>query len=696
MFYEVIPIRVFRSGSGTLTYSSDLKLKPGHIVEIPLGKNKTYGIILKKVSSVDFPTKPITRLLYDTPLPSHILKSISWLSSYYLTPLPLVAKLFLPQGLGKKRRIASKSAISNGLRGVTVVSLSEQTEFCMHSSDNGSVFASSARNDGPERSICIQNSCLSDQASNDNILLSPAQKQALKSLETASTPTRLLHGVTGSGKTNIYLKLAEKALKAQKSTILLVPEIALTSQLVQVFKQTFSTNICLIHSKQTEAERHIIWESILNSTTPQIIIGPRSALLSPIRDLGLIIIDEAHESTYFQENTPKYSALRLASFMAKSAKIPCILGTATPLATDYYLAESRDALTSLNSKAKTSAKPPKFHVISLKDGNNFTKNRYFSDALLKNIEENLKNHHQTLIFHNRRGSAPLTICESCGWQALCPNCFLPLTLHSDSYTLICHTCGHTSKVPSACPECHHPSIMHKGFGTKLLESELKKLFSTAKIIRFDADNAKSDTLDSKFTEVKNGDYDIIVGTQTIAKGLDLPLLATVGIVQADSGLSLPDYSAEEKTFHLLTQVIGRVGRGHLDAADVFVQTYQPDHPVIISALKNDYLSFYKHILHQRQLGHFPPFYYLAKVSVTYKTEATTIKYAKILFNALKNSPVKNLIVSKPTPAFHEHTSLGYTWQVVIRSRSRSSLLEALDPLKNNAKVHFSIDPPSLL
>ncbi|MBO7720292.1 primosomal protein N' [Candidatus Saccharibacteria bacterium] len=663
MFYEVIPIRVFRAGSGVLTYSSDLKLKPGHIVEIPLGRGKTYGIIFKKVASVDFPTKPITRLLYDTPLPSHVLKSIPWLSSYYLTPLPLVAKLFLPQGLGKKRRIASKSAISNG----------------------------------PERSICIQNSCLSDQASNDNIPLNPAQKQALRALQTASTPTRLLHGVTGSGKTNIYLKLAENALQAQKSTILLVPEIALTSQLVQVFKHIFRTNICLIHSKQTEAERHLIWESILNSTTPQIIIGPRSALLSPAHNLGLIIIDEAHESTYFQENTPKYSALRLASFMAHTAKIPCILGTATPLTADYYLAKSKNALIPLDKKAKSTAKPPKFHVISLREDNNFTKNRYFSDALLENITSNLKNHHQTLIFHNRRGSAPLTICENCGWQALCPNCFLPLTLHSDSYNLICHTCGHTSKVPSACPDCHHPSIIHKGFGTKLLETELKKLFPTAKIIRFDADNAKAETLDAKFTEVKNGDYDIIVGTQTIAKGLDLPLLATVGIVQADAGLSLPDYSAEEKTFHLLTQVIGRVGRGHLDAADVFVQTYQPDHPIITSALKNDYISFYNHTLHQRKLGHFPPFYYLAKVSVTYKTEATTIKYIKKLYSTLSNTPDKSFIISKPTPAFHEHTSLGYTWQITLRSRSRATLLEILKSLETDStKYHFSIDPPTLL
>ena len=647
-----------------------------------MGRSKTFGIVLKKVTSVDFPTKPITRPLYDAPLPSHILKSILWLSDYYLVPLPLSAKLFLPQGLGKKRR--QKKAEKG----------EEQTEACGHSSDNGSVCDGRARNDGPRPERCPQDYCLSEHPS--QILLNQAQKQALKALEAVSTPTKLLHGVTGSGKTNIYLKLTQNALNNQKSTILLVPEIALTSQLVQIFEETFKTHICLIHSKQTEAERHLIWESILNSNHPQVIIGPRSALLSPVKNLGLIIIDEAHESTYFQENTPKYSALRLASSMAANLKIPCIFGTATPLATDYYLAQSKNSLVTLSQKAKTTAFTPTFHVINLRDPLLFSKNRYFSDELLKNIENNLKKHRQTLIFHNRRGSAPLTICEKCGWQALCPNCYLPLTLHSDTYNLVCHTCGYTSKVPSSCPDCKHPSIIHKGFGTKLLESELKKLFKDAKIARFDADNNKDETLNFKFKEVKSGDYDIIIGTQTIAKGLDLPLLATVGIVQADAGLSLPDFSSEERTFHLLTQVIGRVGRGHLDAADVFIQTYQPDHPVITAALKNDYQSFYNHILKMREKGHFPPFYYLAKLSITYKTEALTIKYAKNYYNVLKNTHGNRIIVSQPTPAFHEKTSLGYTWQIVIRSRSRAALLSILSSLPDNPKLHFAIDPPSLL
>lgn len=647
MFYEVIPIRQFRESGGFLTYSSDTPYVPGQIVEVPLGRAKTFGIIARAVKSVDFPTKPIIRALYDTPLPPHILKSITWLSDYYLTPLPVVAKMFLPQGIGKNRRKKTSQRFSN-----------------------------------------------STSVSSPQIPLNNAQKTALKSLWDNPNTTRLLHGVTGSGKTNIYLKMAEKTLKDGKSVVLLVPEIALTSQLVQIHEEVFGKKVVLLHSRQTEAERHLIWETVLSSDTPQVIIGPRSALQLPVKDLGLIIIDEAHESTYFQENAPRYSTLRLASFIANSLKIPCIFGTATPLVSDYYLAKSKDAVIPLSEKAKESATQPNFHIIDLCDKMSFSKNRYFSDELLENISHNLSEHHQTLIFHNRRGSASLTLCDHCGWQALCPNCFLPLTLHADSYELVCHTCGAIQKVPSSCPECGHVEIHHKGFGTKLLEAELKKLFPEAKIARFDADNTKGDTLDAKFTEVKSGNYDIIIGTQTIAKGLDLPLLATVGVVQADAGLSLPDYSSEERTFHLLTQVIGRVGRGHLDAADVFIQTFQPNHPAIQAAIHSDYASFYNHALNVRRKGHFPPFYYIARLSVTYKTEATSIKYIKMYHKAL--SKAQNLLLSQPTPAFHERAATGYTWQIVLRSTSRTRLLSILKSLPNNPKMHFTIDPPSLL
>lgn len=651
MYFEVLPAKVFRKSprleDGILTYSFSENLEPGTIVEIPLGKSSTVGIVYKKVKKPegDFKIKEIIKPLYDSPLPEHLLKAIVWLSGYYLVPLPQVVSLFLPNTLEKKHKIATDGS----------------------------------------------NNC---ELKNIDIPLNSAQKTALSSLSKIESNTKLLHGITGSGKTNIYLTLAKKTFQESVSTILLVPEIALTSQLVEIFKETFGENVVLIHSKQTDKTRRETFEKILSSKSPKIVIGPRSALFSPLKNLGLIIIDEAHESTYFQDQTPKYSAIRLASFIAKTKNISCILGTATPKVEDYYLAKTHNSLVVLKEKAKETSIKPDVKIIDLKNRDEFTTNRYFSNSLIQKIEENLRNGRQTLIYHNRRGSAPLTICESCGYEALCPNCFLPLTLHADSYKLICHTCGYKEKVPTSCPSCKHAEIIHKGFGTKLLETELKRLFKNATIARFDGDNEKDKTLDSLYKDVKSGKINIIIGTQTVTKGLDLPKLATVGIVQADSGLSLPDYSSEERTFDLLNQVLGRVGRGHIEEASAFIQTFHPESPVIKAAIDSDYETFYEYIIKKRQKSHLPPFYYIAKVSVVYKTEKTTISKIKEVYKALKT--IDNIYLSAPTPAFHERLSTGFCWQIVIKSSNRKSLTDAIKSLETFPDIRLAIDPPSLL
>ena len=651
MYYEIIPTRIFRNDCpGILTYISEASLRPGQIVIIPLGRSTCAGIVLRNVKKPSFACKPISRILYDTPLPSHLIKALLWLSSYYLSPLPSCASLLLPAGIEKCRR--KQSSAKKSRQAV--------------------------------------------QLTPDEPPLNPAQIKALKELKSIGGTTKLLYGITGSGKTNIYLKLASEILAQGKSVIVLVPEIALTSQLVQFFKSTFSNQITIIHSKQTEAQRHLTWQSLLSAQNPQIVIGPRSALFAPLQNLGLIIIDEAHEPTYYQENPPRYSTVRLASYLASTLRISCILGSATPLVSDFYIAKTKNSLVTLTKKAKETAVAPDVQIINFASRDLFTKNRYFSDPLLQTISDNLKKGYQTLIYHNRRGSAPITLCEKCGWQAICPNCYLPLTLHSDSYSLICHTCGHSEKIPTSCPDCHHPSIVHKGFGTKLLEAELKKLFPGVKIARFDADNKKDESLANLYDEVKDGDIKIIIGTQTVSRGLDLPRLASIGVVQADSGLSLPDFSAEERTFELLTQVIGRVGRGHLDSASVIIQTYQPDSSTIRFAISSNYLDFYNYLLKKRRLGHLPPFTYLAKLTTTYKTEQTTIKKARSLLldinKRITQYHLTNITVSQPTPCFHEHTTSGYSWQLIVRSTSRKSLLKLIDGVDAKA----SLDPPSLL
>jgi primosomal protein N' len=670
MYYEVIPTTTFKKSplfsDGLLTYSFDQNLAPGTIVSIPLGKKTALGIIYRKTTAPtdqNFIIKSINKIVHPIPLPNHLLKSLAWLSSYYLNPVAKTANLFLPLGIEKNRR--KKSSASTFI---------------------------------PQFSNPIQDiaSPIAATTTHYQIPLNPAQKQALTELHKIKTHTKLLHGITGSGKTNIYLELASQVFSSNQSVILLVPEISLTPQLVGRFQEHFGTQVISLHSKLTEAERHLIWQRIheADQSTPFVIIGPRSALFSPLKNLGLIIIDEAHEPSFYQDTSPRYHALRLASFMAQTLKIDCLLGTATPRVEDYFLAQKNHAYVALSEKAKSITSQTKISLIDLKDRALFTRNRYFSDALLQDIENNLKQHKQTLLFHNRRGSAPLTICEHCGYQVLCPNCLLPLTLHSDSYQLICHTCGHHEPVPSTCPVCHHGSLIHKGFGTKLLESELKKIFKSARIARFDADNATADSLTQNFEAVKNGDIDIIIGTQTIAKGLDLPLLNTVGIVQADANLNLPDYAAEERTFQLITQVIGRVGRGHTDINHVFLQTFQPEHPVILAAKSLDYAKFADYLLKKRQLSHLPPFFYLLRISIVKKTEDLTIKKIMELHRALKKFP--DVYLSAPTPSFHEYTPSGYSWQIIVKAKKRDSLTHLIESLNQYPEIRFAIDPPSLI
>ena len=679
MYYEVIPTTTFKKSplfsDGLLTYSFDQNLAPGTIVSIPLGKKTALGIIYRKTTAPtdqNFIIKSINKIVHPIPLPSHLLKSLEWLSSYYLNPVAKTANLFLPLGIEKNRR--KKSPVTPPV----ATTINEAPLTASVASLSSPVIPPITTTDAHQ------------------IPLNSAQKQALTELHKIKTHTKLLHGITGSGKTNIYLKLASQVFSSNQSVILLVPEISLTPQLVGRFQEHFGTQVISLHSKLTEAERHLIWQRIheADQSTPFVVIGPRSALFSPLKNLGLIIIDEAHEPSFYQDTSPRYHALRLASFMAQILKIDCLLGTATPRVEDYFLAQKNRAYVSLSEKAKSITSQTKISLIDLKDRALFTRNRYFSDALLQDIENNLKQHKQTLLFHNRRGSAPLTLCEHCGYQVLCPNCLLPLTLHSDSYQLICHTCGHHEPVPSTCPVCHHGSLIHKGFGTKLLESELKKLFKSAHIARFDADNTTADSLTQNFEAVKNGDIDIIIGTQTIAKGLDLPLLNTVGIVQADANLNLPDYAAEERTFQLITQVIGRVGRGHTDINHVFLQTFQPEHPVILAAKSLDYAKFAEYLIKKRQLSHLPPFFYLLRISIVKKTEDLAIKKIIGLHRALKKFP--DVYLSAPTPSFHEYTPSGYSWQIIVKAKKRDSLTHLIESLDQYPKIRFAIDPPSLI
>ena len=642
MKYYLVAPTVRAHSDGIFTYHNEEPLDIGSIVKIPLGRKTVTGVVVGSVKKPSFNTKPVTEKMYDTPLPGALTSLASWMSNYYLSPPTNVWQTILPRGLDKKRRANSK---------------------------NNLVFKRDETEKKPTH----------------------AQKKALKEIN-AVKGTTLLQGVTGSGKTLVYHELAKQSIAEGRSVILLVPEIALTSQLVADFSVHF-TDILLIHSKMTEAERHIAWQHALESTRPLVVIGPRSALFTPLKNIGLIVIDEAHEPSYKQEQSPRYQTQRVARVLADHHKAKLVLGSATPSVTDRSLAESRGSLVRLDETARTVGKM----TVKLVDSTrreNFTQHRFLSNELLKNIDNTLMRNEQVLIFHNRRGSAATTLCENCGWTAICPHCFLPLTLHTDTFSLRCHVCGYDEKVPTSCPTCHNANIIHKGIGTKLIFDELQRLFPNKKIVRFDKDVDKNNSLEKVYQSIHDGEVDIIVGTQIIAKGLDLPLLSTVGVIQADSGLSLPDFDASERVFQLLYQVIVRVGRNE-KPSNVIIQSYQPSHPSIELALTRQYDEFYRHLLVERQHNHFPPFTHLAKLTCSYTTEKSAALAARKLKSTLQQHASPDVIFLGPTPAFYERLRDQYRWQIILRSASRDSLVQLL---KHVPSIHWQaeLDPMSLL
>lgn len=644
-YYEVAPNRIVRNSSNVFTYASPTSLAVGQLVGVEVGKQLLTGVVMRKVGRPDYATKEVSSVLDLPPLPEPLVGLAEWMSAYYGSHLATVLQTILPRGIQKNRR---------------------------------------PRKDNPHEVI----------RERTNFVLTKEQSSALAVVDNMTPGSALLHGVTGSGKTRIYFELARRTLSEGRSVIVLVPEIALTSQLLDEFTRLFE-HIIVTHSKQTEAERHVAWQSALTATSPHIIIGPRSALFMPLRSVGLIVIDEAHEPSFKQEQSPRYSALRAASILARKHQAKLIIGSATPLITDYYLAEHSDRpIIRLSKPAEAAAAKPTIHLVDMTKRVHFKKHRFLSDHLLSEAQKTLDEGHQVLLFHNRRGSASTTLCENCGWSALCERCFVPPTLHADKHQLICHICGLATRVPTSCPECGAADIVHKGIGTKLIETEVRKLFPHATIARFDGDTQAVDSVDMRYKELYDGSINIIIGTQVIAKGLDLPKLRAVGIIQADAGLSLPDYGSSERTFQLLAQAIGRVGRSQ-HATSVIVQSYQPSHPSVTLGLSQDYETFYKTTLKERRRALFPPFCYLLKLVCVYKTEKAAATNAQKLVATLKNVAPQGVSILGPTPAFYERRGDTYRWQLVVKSPRRADLL---DLLKHVPPSHwqYELDPISLL
>ncbi len=640
-YVEVLVGGATYHGEGALTYSSETPLLEGSIVEVPLRNKHVLGVVVRQVSKPSFTAKPIANTPSLNPLPAPLLQLMTWMKGYYPSPYGVITQQFLPKELPKKP--------------VSIVA---------------------------------------HQAMPDDNLppLTDDQASVLSAIDAPGT--YLLHGETGTGKTRVYIELAKKSLAAGKSVIVLTPEIGLTSQLERDFHHVFKDRVVLIHSQLTDVTRQRLWVGMLQQPQPMIVLGPRSALFSPLKNVGFIAVDEAHETAYKQDQSPYYHASRVASKLAELHKAPLILGSATPLVTDYFMAsaKNRPILRMTQTARGKSNSEANVAVIDLRDRSQFTKKSYLSDTLIDNIKQAMSKHEQSLLFLNRRGTARVVFCDQCGWQATCPHCDLPLVYHGDSHSMRCHTCDYKASSPVSCPECHNASVVFKSIGTKAIVDEVSRLFPEARIMRFDTDNKKSERIEQHYDAVKNGDVDIIVGTQTLAKGLDLPKLGLVGIILADTSLYFPDFSAQERTYELLSQVLGRIGRGHR-AGKAVLQTYTPDSPLLQAILTKDWQTFYQKELDERQTFTFPPYCYLLKLTCRRASQASAEQATTKFVEQLKSERLK-IAIEGPTPAFHERIQNKFQWQVIVKSRDRRELLKVINLLPSGWS--YDIDPMNLL
>lgn len=519
-------------------------------------------------------------------------------------------------------------------------------------------------------------------------------KEIFNSINT--NETFLLYGVTGSGKTNVYMKVIEDVIKNNKTAILLVPEISLTPQIIKRFTSYFS-NIAVLHSGLSDGEKYDEWRKI-NEGKVNIVIGARSAIFAPLKNIGVIIIDEEHSQTYKQENNPRYNAIDIAKERCKYHNCPLILGSATPSLESFARAKKNVyKLLELKNRYNNNTMP-KVEIIDM--NKEFKKaSGYFSNALIDQIKETLERKEQVILFLNRRGYSSFLTCSSCGYVEKCPNCDISLTYHKSSNMLRCHYCGYATKRKKLCPKCQE-EFKDYGIGTEKVEEELKSLIKDAKIIRMDVDTTTTKNAHSKiinsFLEEK---YNILVGTQMIAKGLDFPNVTLVGVLNADIGLNFPDFRSSETTFSLLNQVLGRSGRGNKEGK-VLIQTFNPEHYAIAYTKNHDYLGFYNEEMKIRKILKYPPYYYICSIKIISKDYNLASKSSYDVVNYLKQN-IKNEIILGPSVCNVFKLNNNYRFQIIIKYKDVNNILEYLTNIehhyfnKKDIKIEIDFNPLKL-
>ena len=536
--------------------------------------------------------------------------------------------------------------------------------------------------------------------SNQALELNPEQKEACEAVVGAigkKHPPFLLQGITGSGKTEVYLQIIQGALDMGKTAIVLVPEISLTPQMTERFIARFGEQVAILHSGLSNGEKYDEWRKVERGDA-QVVVGARSAIFAPLKDLGVIIIDEEHEASYKQDSNPRYHARDVAILRAQYNRAALVLGSATPsLESRARAGKGVYQHLRLTKRANPLASVPEVQLIDFRDyiGQNETSN--FTPPLIEAIQDRLAKKEQVVLMLNRRGYSSFVMCRECGTVDTCPNCDISLTLHMDTKTMNCHYCGFSKEIPHVCPNCQSRSIRYYGTGTQKAYDELTELFPEARILRMDVDTTrKKGSHQTLLDQFGKGEADILLGTQMIAKGLDFPNVTLVGVLNADTALNLPDFRSSERTFQLLTQVAGRAGRAE-KAGQVLIQSYNPNHYAIRFAKDQDYEGFYAYEMGiRRQLG-YPPYYFTIGITLSHKKEEGVLKRAYQVMEILRSGLSDASIILGPTPKPIARTHNLYHYQILIKYRLEDELASTLNQVlaltqeRENSELRLSID-----
>ncbi|EGO2728238.1 primosomal protein N' [Enterococcus faecalis] len=500
-----------------------------------------------------------------------------------------------------------------------------------------------------------------------------AVETILQSVQEQQSQTYLLEGITGSGKTEVYLQVIAEVLNQGKTAIMLVPEISLTPQMVQRFKSRFGEHVAVMHSGLSQGEKYDEWRKIERGEA-EVVVGARSAIFAPIENIGVIIIDEEHEASYKQEETPRYHARDLAIWRSEYHHCPVVLGSATPSLESRARAQKNVyQRLRLTQRANQAATLPTIDVVDMRQEVENGNVSSFSMSLQEKLQERLEKNEQSVLLLNRRGYSSFVMCRDCGYVLPCPNCDISLTLHMDSKTMKCHYCGHEERIPYRCPNCGQDKIRYYGTGTQKVEEELQTLLPDSRILRMDVDTTRRKGAHEKILRTfGEGQADILLGTQMIAKGLDFPNVTLVGVLNADTALNLPDFRSSERTFQLLTQVSGRAGRAE-KPGEVIIQSFNPEHYAIQLAKAQDYEDFYTKEMYIRHRGNYPPYYFTVQITASHPEENEAAKQMFQIATKLKQGLSPQAILLGPTPNAIMRVNNRYFYQVIIKYKQEPML-----------------------